>query len=234
MIGYMLTNGKGYYIAKDKFNGKFVSIGNKKWGCKWIEHNRAENVLRNSLSKNLRDNFYIIEIKMNDDDSKNAVDYFVSDKADRESSKDKCISSVKESTCKNLDIDKIKQDISMPVKTDELDRIKKDVNLFSDTLKDLRKRKQELFDLQSEVDKEISDIYHYIELSNLNAYQGWLMYKMLQYRLKRRRVIKDELSIIKHLIDSNIDTQSLSDIQTMIKNMDNRKYTPRVLSDLFK
>jgi len=219
MIGYMLANGKGYYISKDKFNGKFVSIGNKRWGCRWIEYNRIENVLRNSLSKNLKDNFYIIEVEMNNDDLKNTVDYFVSGK---------------ESAYKNLDIDKIKQDISMPIKTDELDKIKEDVSLFSDTLKDLRKRKQELLDLQSEVDKEISDIYHYIELSNLNAYQGWLMYKMLQYRLKRRRVIKDELSIIKHLVKCNIDTQSLSEIQDMIKNMDNRKYTPRILSDLFK
>lgn len=230
MIGYMLTNGKGYYISKDKFNGKFVSIGNKRWGCKWIEYNRIENVLRNSLSKNLRDNFYIIEVEMNNDELKDAVDYIVSGKVN----KDKYISDNNDSTYKNLNIDKIKQEISTPIRENELDKIKKDVNLFSDTLKDLRKRKQELLDLQSEVDKEISDIYHYIELNNLNAYQGWLMYKMLQYRLKRRRVIKDELSIIKHLVKCNIDTQSLSEIQDMIKNMDNRKYTPRVLSDLFK
>ena len=167
---------------------------------------------------------------MNNDELKDTVDYIVSGKAN----KDKYISDNNNSTCKNLDIDKIKQEISIPIKSDELDKIKKDVNLFSDTLKDLRKRKQELLDLQSEVDKEISDIYHYIELNNLNAYQGWLMYKMLQYRLKRRRVIKDELSIIKHLVKCNINTQSLSEIQDMIKNMDNRKYTPRVLSDLFK
>lgn len=230
MIGYMLTNGKGYYISKDKFNGKFVSIGNKRWGCKWIEYNRIENVLRNSLSKNLRDNFYIIEVEMNNDELKDTVDYIVSGKAN----KDKYISDNNNSTCKNLNIDKIKQEISTPIRENELDKIKKDVNLFSDTLKDLRKRKQELLDLQSEVDKEISDIYHYIELNNLNAYQGWLMYKMLQYRLKRRRVIKDELSIIKHLVKCDINTQSLSEIQDMIKNMDNRKYTPRVLSDLFK
>lgn len=229
MIGYMLTNGKGYYISKDKFNGKFVSIGNKRWGCKWIEYNRIENVLRNSLSKNLRDNFYIIEVEMNNDELKDTVDYIVSGKVN----KDKYISD-NNSTYKNLNIDKIKQEISTPIRENELDKIKKDVNLFSDTLKDLRKRKQELLDLQSEVDKEISDIYHYIELNNLNAYQGWLMYKMLQYRLKRRRVIKDELSIIKHLVKCNINTQSLSEIQDMIKNMDNRKYTPRVLSDLFK
>lgn len=230
MIGYMLTNGKGYYISKDKFNGKFVSIGNKRWGCKWIEYNRIENVLRNSLSKNLRDNFYIIEVEMNNDELKDAVDYIVSGKVN----KDKYISDNNDSTYKNLNIDKIKQEISTPIRENELDKIKKDVNLFSDTLKDLRKRKQELLDLQSEVDKEISDIYHYIELNNLNAYQGWLMYKMLQYRLKRRRVIKDELSIIKHLVKCNINIQSLSEIQDMIKNMDNRKYTPRVLSDLFK
>ena len=102
--------------------------------------------------------------------------------------------------------------------------------MFSDTLKDLRKRKQELLDLQSEVDKEISDIYHYIELNNLNAYQGWLMYKMLQYRLKRRRVIKDELSIIKHLVKCNINTQSLSEIQDMIKNMERISYCLKRLS----
>lgn len=44
----------------------------------------------------------------------------------------------------------------------------------------------------SDVDKEINDIYHYIEFSNLDAYRGWKAYKLLKEKLKERREIKDD------------------------------------------
>lgn len=51
----------------------------------------------------------------------------------------------------------------------------------------------------SKVDKEISDIYHYIEVSNLDAYRGWKAYKLLKDKLIERRKIKDEFDAAKRL-----------------------------------
>ena len=86
----------------------------------------------------------------------------------------------------------------------------------------------------SEVDKEISDINHYIEFGKFNAYQGWLAFNMLRHRLRKRRKIKNELLVIQQLGDSKITSSMLQAIKKSIAEMDNRKYIPRVLNELFE
>ena len=98
---------------------------------------------------------------------------------------------------------------------------------------DAEKRKEELVGLLSEVDKEISDINHYIEFGKFNAYQGWLAFTMLQNRLRKRRKIKDELSVINQLGECKITSDMMIDIKNAIAELGNRKYAPRVLTQLF-
>ena len=74
----------------------------------------------------------------------------------------------------------------------------------------------------SEVDKEISDIYHYIEFSNLDAYRGWKAYKLLKDKLKERREIKD---------DYDAAIRFRKSIKAKVKQINHekatKKYTPR-------
>lgn len=74
----------------------------------------------------------------------------------------------------------------------------------------------------SEVDKEISDIYHYIEFSNLDAYRGWKAYKLLKDKLKERREIKDDYEAAIRIRKS---------IKAKVKQINHekatKKYTPR-------
>lgn len=74
----------------------------------------------------------------------------------------------------------------------------------------------------SDIDKEINDIYHYIEFSNLDAYRGWKAYKMLKDKLNERRKIKDNLSSATRF-SQTIKAKSLK-INNEHKT---KKYTPK-------
>lgn len=75
----------------------------------------------------------------------------------------------------------------------------KELNLVSNKFKHIRnKRLEEL----SQVDLEVSDIYHYIETGGYNAAQASKVFKLLRQTLSRRRDIKDEFELIQALSDS--------------------------------
>ena len=57
---------------------------------------------------------------------------------------------------------------------------------------------------------------------------------MLQNRLKKRRKIKNELQVLTQLGDCKIDSSMLVDITKAIEDMNNRIYTPRILTELFE
>jgi hypothetical protein len=88
-------------------------------------------------------------------------------------------------------------------------------------------------DQLSLVDMEICDIRHYAENFDLNLYQGWKLYKMLQDACRRRRKIKDERIKVEYILNRNFVDCTNNAISNYIKSLDNRKYTPRVLKELF-
>ena len=87
--------------------------------------------------------------------------------------------------------------------------------------------------MQSEVDKEISDIMHFIEFYNFSASDGYKLCKALKDLRLRRRKIKNELELI-----NIVNTQSLNNVASgqtnkAINGLDEKKYAPRVLQELF-
>ena len=85
----------------------------------------------------------------------------------------------------------------------------------------------------SKVDQELSDIDHYIEFVNLNAAQGYKAYKMIKDRRIIRRSIKNELEVLNIILGKKISETATDEIHKAINGMDNRKYEPRVLNELF-
>ena len=85
----------------------------------------------------------------------------------------------------------------------------------------------------SEIDKEICDINHYIEFFSLDAARGYKAYRMLKERLAKRRFIKDELARAGYFMGGTSADFSNGLIARQIKELDNRHYTPRVLTELF-
>ena len=94
-------------------------------------------------------------------------------------------------------------------------------------------RKDELLNQLSKVDKELSDINHYIEFCNLNAAQGYKAYKMIKERRIKRRSIKNELEVLSIILGKKISDTASDEIQKAIAGMDKRTYEPRVMTELF-
>lgn len=80
----------------------------------------------------------------------------------------------------------------------------------------------ELCRRQSEADKTVCDIYHFIETSNLNASQGYKAYKRLQTALIERRKIKNEQAMVNEIRKKDIFN---SDYYAAIAQ---RSYDPQV------
>ena len=84
-----------------------------------------------------------------------------------------------------------------------------------------------------EVELEICDIYHYIELNNLNAYEGYKIYKKLQETLKKRRAIKDNMKRFE-MFEEVFSNNMLDKLNGLYNFEENREYHPRVDKKMFK
>lgn len=88
----------------------------------------------------------------------------------------------------------------------------------------------------SDVDKEICDIMHYLELSELSDDEMLKASRMLQERGRRRREIKDEMYRTALMCSTFLDRAFGTKIQhslEVMEKMKERQYTPRKLSELF-
>jgi hypothetical protein len=144
----------------------------------------------------------------------------------------KCIPLIEQ---QEIEIEEIKQ----PTKTLDdykglTDNILEKMIDWEKYIKSLREYMTTIDDQLSLVDMEICDIRHYAENFDLNLYQGWKLYKMLQDACKRRRRIKDERIKVEYILNSNFVDCTNNAISNYIKSLDNRKYRPRVLKELFE
>ena len=220
MVVYALTDGHGSYIRHDAFSGKYVPVRNEVLADKWEQRAKAQNILKNALNKKDRKRFHIIDIDDGSilDTSKPVVTVAEMNGAEKH----------------DLHIDKVKELSEPVIDRSQMDKWTDGITNVTGFVQDAEERKEELAKLMSDIDKEITDIQHYIELNDLNAYQGFLSYKMLQRRLRIRRKIKNELLVLNQLGDCKMDSAMLIDVQNVIKEMDNRVYTPRILTQLFE
>lgn len=97
-------------------------------------------------------------------------------------------------------------------------------------LKSLNERQSSLSDRLNKLDRETQDVLHYIEFTNLNAFQGYKIYKLLQDIRQERREIKDELA----QVDTILSQLNISQFIKELPVLTNRKYVPRELPDLFE
>ena len=86
----------------------------------------------------------------------------------------------------------------------------------------------------SAIDQEICDIQHYIEFNKLNAAEGYKAFKMLQDKLLERRVIKNDFAKFQMLNDAKVSEIFDGTLDSKLSAMEKKKYTPRVLKELFE
>ena len=133
----------------------------------------------------------------------------------------KCISQKDEAT--NLSSEPIE------LNYDILEKVK-EIHAFT---KELEKRKSYLNGELSKIDLEIVDVEHAAEFYNLNASQGYKLYKLLHDLRVKRREVKDELQKINLTLGTSVKSENMENLERSILGLDNRQYTPRINKELF-
>lgn len=100
--------------------------------------------------------------------------------------------------------------------------------------KRIRLRRKELNSELSRIDKEISDIRHYIEFYPLSASKGYKMAKMFKDCLVNRREIKNEQEILDRICAMNVGHIGNGKGRDDLDKLLDKHYTPRILGDLFE
>ena len=210
MFYYVLGDNKGNFIGKRGNN--YISVFGVENAEQFDTREKAANIRKSSLSAILRPAFNVIamQIEVQQAPEQNRPD-----------------------TKTNKDVNTIKNIAATEINNGEIPKWLDGVKTVVQLVSTMEGRRNELIDQLSKVDLEITDIQHYIELSNLNAYEGWLAMSMLKNRLCQRRKYKDELDIIRSLGTSNFTQQSVIRLNGMISHLHTRTYSPRVLTGLF-
>ena len=103
------------------------------------------------------------------------------------------------------------------------------VELCSNLIVDASSRKDELFEKLSNADKDLSNCLHEIELSNWKSgCEGYKEYKKIKTILEKRRIIKDELSVVQSISTCDINVEQ---IEKLIERLKNREFAIRDVSD---
>lgn len=126
---------------------------------------------------------------------------------------------------------KIINPVARPIELgyDILDKVK-EISIFT---KQLEERRLYLMEMIHTVELEIVDIEHAAEFYNLNASQGYKLYRLLHDARVKRRELKDELEKINLSLGTSIRSNNMENLQRSIVGLEHRKYTPRVNKELF-
>lgn len=119
----------------------------------------------------------------------------------------------------------------------EFEWLENTLNMILDETERLVALPQYYGELVRDLDLETQDVLHKIEFTNENVVSGFKRYKQLQDVRQRRRKAKDSLEFATLVLSSGLLTSMKTlreEIDKMKSEMENRKYKPRVLTELFE
>lgn len=209
MQQYIISNQKKNLFLKINENGQPETTHSKSLATV-LNQTKAKNILSN-LPKTLR-MFKFSVFPCVDDKTENQLEVL----EDRNHIEVQAITKQKSDTqvLKKMDYDIPKSVINW------MDRIDNYNNLINDA----SHRKDELFEILSNYDKELSNCLHIIEMSKWkNGCDGYKEYKKIKTLLEKRRTVKDELCVVQSITDQN---EKLS-VDHVVKNLQNRTFTIR-------
>lgn len=120
------------------------------------------------------------------------------------------------------------------------DTIKKEVDYYEDIknlnlkIEHLKVSLTELENQQKIIDLKINDYQHYIEFNKLSASLGYCAYSEFRILLIERRNIKNEIARINVFLKSFNNDIDFCSMENKLQQIDNQRYSPRILFDLFK
>lgn len=108
------------------------------------------------------------------------------------------------------------------------------INELSGVFSTLQGNKDWLLEQESNLDKQISDILHWIEFNDFSACDGYKLCKALKDLRLQRRNVKNELEVIRIIGVHTCSNLANGKTGNAINGLNTRKYEPRVLSELFE
>ncbi len=108
---------------------------------------------------------------------------------------------------------------------------------FTYVIEALAGYKEVLIKAESDVDLEICDILHYIELCDTNDGEAAQLVALLKECREHRRAVKDEiicLDTFQRTVGTSANVAKAKEAIKAIKGLESRRYTPRKLSELFE
>lgn len=115
----------------------------------------------------------------------------------------------------------------------DIEEMKAGISTLEGQMNVIKGNKQYWLNQLSEVDKELSDIEHYIEFTKFSASEGYNLAKSIKECRQRRREIKNNLELISILNLGCCNMISNGTLLNRINGLNDKKYTPRVLTELF-
>lgn len=116
----------------------------------------------------------------------------------------------------------------------DIDELKTSIDDLSNKFSTLQGNKEWLLDEQTNLDRQISDILHFIEFNKFSACEGYKLCKALKDISLQRRKVKNELELINIINTQTCNHIAKGNTSKVIDNLCNKKYAPRVLSELFE
>jgi hypothetical protein len=116
----------------------------------------------------------------------------------------------------------------------DIDNLKETINDLSSKLSTLQGNKEWLLEEESNIDKQISDVLHFLEFNSFSACEGYKLCKALKELRLKRREVKNELEIINILNTHNCNHIANGNTNKAISGIENKQYSPRVLNELFE
>lgn len=212
-MNYVIVN-KSFGVKLDK-NGKPISC--KKQEAQIFEYSKAKNIC-NTLPKTMKNLKFHLEA---------VTDFKTSVKENISELKNTVSNTTNKQVHRKKKIAADEYDIPMEVRQ-WVDKVRS----MNGLLLEAQDRKKELINALSMVDKEKTNIEHEIELfSSLNASAGYKKYRELRRCLLKRRTIKDELSVVNLILDTNIQNGGVFNIDKLVANLTNRTYIYRQIAE---
>lgn len=116
--------------------------------------------------------------------------------------------------------------------SDEILRWQDKFKTCDEVINEAKKRISELESLLHDNSQKFVDIIHKIELEDdKNMYLGWKLYVAIRTSRRERRVLKDEMLILKDVVRMNFSNFSSELIDKTIAGLATRKYTMRILEE---
>ncbi len=110
------------------------------------------------------------------------------------------------------------------------------VNMFYCLSTSATDYREQMNQKQSDVDKELCDLLHYVELYDLSADETFRAMEMIKEARIRRRFIKDKITQIEafqRFLGTSANVSKAKGCITELKKLERRKYFPRELKEMF-